>query len=295
MSAPPGVLSPFPGWPDPPWRAQTSVSLLVPDPKDSSRVSEHILIDVGCGVVESLAASKIPGIENVKTLLLTHWHPDHVIGENQLGESVKRAPKNLIPIPLYCHRDTFSKVSDRYPYDMKHNFEYKNIDNGRAFNVDRFSFTPFLVRHRQYNGCVVLVCKENDSGIKIVFAWDVDTPNSMFPNCPCTNLSVFQHPAFKDADLFILDCNTWQISESRRTGHTSFLDGWEYVQTCTPKALGVIHLSGHEDEEAPDGHGFGWTDEKWVKEARAYANANPINGRTVSVLDLFQGTVLSFP
>jgi len=256
------------------------------------------LIDVGCGVVESLAASRIPGIENVNALVLTHWHPDHVIGENQLGESVKRANRDLIPIPLYCHRDTYSKVSDRYPYDMKHSFRHENVDNGRTFQIDEidtFSFLPFLIRHRQYDGCLILVCTETKSNTKIIFAWDIDTPDSMFPTCPCTNLTVFQHAAFKDAALLILDCNTWQVSKSRRTGHTSFLDGWDFVKTCVPNSLGVIHLSGHEDEDAPGKEGFGWTDTEWVNNANAYAAKNPIGGKTVSVLPLFQGTVLAFP
>ena len=64
MRVPTGRLEAFDGWPDPPWRAHTSASLLVPDGDDPERVGRHVLFDMGSGVAESLAASQIPAIED---------------------------------------------------------------------------------------------------------------------------------------------------------------------------------------------------------------------------------------
>ena len=89
----------------------------------------------------------------------------------------------------------------------------------------------------------------------------------------------------------ILEANTWQVfkrgGKSKGTGHTSFLKGWKYVEDCAPKALGVIHLGGHEDKEKGDG--YGWVDQTWVDKVQQYVAAQ---GSAVCVHKLFQGTVL---
>lgn len=299
MVNPPAALSSFTGWIDPPWRAQTSLSLLVPAPQNAKQVGKHILIDIGSGVSESLAASGIPGIANICAVLLTHWHPDHVLGLNQLGESVKRADSTLSPIPLYCHYKTFKEVNERFPYDIEHNFLPQIISNGKTFTVEPFEFVPVVVRHSKFEGCVVFVCKHKETALKIVLAWDIDTPDYTPVDGGHKNLDLFQNDLFKGAHLMIVDANTWQISSFKknaklsRTGHTSFMDAWRYVELCEPESVGIIHMSGHEDEKAEDKKGFGWSDQTWIEEARRFARQNPVNGKVLHVHDFFQGTVIS--
>jgi ribonuclease BN (tRNA processing enzyme) len=257
------------------------------------------LIDIGSGVPESLAASGIPGIANINAILLTHWHPDHILGLNQLGESVKRANKVLSPIPIYCHYKTFKEISERFPYDLEHNFLPQVISDGRAFTIEPFEFTPVVVRHSKFEGCVVFVCKHIETDFKLVLAWDIDTSECVPPSGGPKNLELLQDCLFKDAHLMIIDTNTWQVSswpengQQRRTGHTNFIDAWKYVEACQPRNLGIIHMSGHEDERALDKKkdGYGWPDQKWIDEARKYACVHPIGGKCVCVHEFYQGTV----
>jgi len=279
MTVPPNTLSSFSGWQDPPWRAQTSVSILIPDAQNPQKIAKHILIDVGYGVVESLAASRIPGIENVTAMLLTHWHPDHVIGANLLGESVKRANKTLSPIPLYCHVDTYSDLKSKFEYDMMHFYDHRSVSQGTPFEIESFI--------------------ERNTDMKIIFAWDIDTPDSKAPNSDKANIDLFKSDIFQDADLMILESNTWQTSaytkngEIRKTGHTSFVEGWRYVEACRPKTLAITHMSGHEDVSADDKMGLGWPDRVWIDHAQKYADLHPVGGRKMYVYALLQGTVIS--
>ena len=295
---PPRTLTDFPGWPDPAERAHSSLSLLVPDEADPSRVGTHILIDVGGGVVDSLVDSRIPGIERVDALVLSHWHSDHIQGHEALRDVRRTQEGASQTIPFHCHPESYAKVLAENEGIADH-LEYHPSDNGVPFRIGTFEFVPFQVRHLDYPGCLVHVCTEERTGIKMIFAWDIDTPDCVLPGGIGTNLDVFTQDIFADASSLIVESNTWQTTrfvldgERRTTGHANFLAGWQYVQTCRPKGLGITHLSGHEDELAPDQMGFGWPDARWVREARAYSDAHPVGGRSVPVHELYQGTVFS--
>lgn len=301
MAKPPGIPAPFGGWPDPPWRANTSVSLLFPDSEDPHRVGAHVLFDVGAGVVKSLAASGLHGLERLAALFLTHWHPDHVIGENMLGECIRRADATRVPICLYCHEDTFAKVAERFPYDMSHNYCHVPFVNGVPFKVqglEGLEFTAIPVRHGKYEGCVMYVVRDIATGTRVLLAWDIDGPRATMEDGVTRNVDVFGDPALADVEMLVLDSNTFQVSHNTRgfrrhgTGHTSFLEAWEYVQACRPLSLGVVHLSGHEDWTGAGMLGHGWTDEEWHRAVSDYALSHPVAGRQVHVHRLLQGTVL---
>lgn len=157
------------------------------------------------------------------------------------------------------------------------------------WRIGRFELVAQQIQHGGFSGCMVFVCTECQSGLKMVFAWDIDTPATAIAGTRHTNLDVLRQPLFQSADLLVMDCNTWQVSQSPRTSHTSFIEGWDYVRACKPKAVGIIHLSSHEDQHTPDQRGYGWTDEVWLQEARQHAAAQG----GPPVLALFQGTILA--
>jgi len=66
-------------------RTNTSVSLAVLD--ENASVLWHCLVDVGLGVVDDLCKNFSPSQARVDLLLLTHWHPDHVLNLNSIRES----------------------------------------------------------------------------------------------------------------------------------------------------------------------------------------------------------------
>jgi len=182
---------------------------------------------------------------------------------------------------------------------MMHFYNYRSVSQGTPFEIESFIFHPFQVGHLDYNGCIILVCIERNTNMKMIFAWDIDTPDSMIPNSDKENVDLFKSDIFKGADLMILESNTWQTStymknaEIRKTGHTSFVEAWRYVEACKPKTLGIIHMSGHEDVSADDKMGFGWADRLWIDHAKKYADSHPVSGRKIYVHALLQGAVIS--
>jgi len=293
MAKPPGNLAAFRGWEDPPQRACTSASILVPDQASGERVGSHLLIDVGPGVVGSLAASGIPGIHAVRALLLTHWHPDHVADLNPLGESLKRCGNAPFPLPAYCHPDTREKLRARFAYEFKRLFDFKPVLPGEQINMPEMNAVVTAIEVAHTKGSLVFVVEI--AGRKIVFAWDLDVPDRLLPDGVTSNLDVFAGDAFRDADLLIIDANTWAKHEVLRdgapqpTGHASFLEAWRYVEETRPGAVGVVHMSGHEDKPGP---GYGWSDREWHEAVRDHARKNPVDGKPVTVCPLLQGTVV---
>ncbi|MBW3599710.1 MAG: MBL fold metallo-hydrolase, partial [Planctomycetes bacterium] len=115
LAPPPERLTEFPGWADPPVRANTSASLLLGD--EQGQVAGHMLIDAGGGVVDGLSGTPIPGLANVSAVLITHWHHDHISGLAQLGESLRRTARAqerpFLKIPLCCTLATFDALRER--------------------------------------------------------------------------------------------------------------------------------------------------------------------------------------
>lgn len=87
-------------------RGNTSVSLLAVH--GNNEAIWHALIDAGSGAINNLFdnLSIYRGQPRVDQILLTHWHPDHTLGLNQLCEGLRRSRKRLDPpihkIPLWC-------------------------------------------------------------------------------------------------------------------------------------------------------------------------------------------------
>lgn len=264
-------LTEFDGWDNPPWRAHTSASLLVSNEKGT--VSEHLLVDAGAGVGDSLVCSRLKGIENVIGILLTHWHPDHTLGLNQIVESLKRTKerrrKAYNKIPLYCTLDTYDMLRKR---GLSHGLRFHEILPRVPFVVRAsqksvpINITPLNVTHgKKLKGAVIYVVKVKNT--KTIFCWDVDVPSAGDPS----NIKIFEENKllFKGAKLLLLEANTWKKTNIKKvgkkkeepTGHTSYQAAKAYISLIQAKKTLLMHLSGHEDGKGKKG--YGWTDQDW--------------------------------
>lgn len=272
MATPPETLVPFSGWDNPPWRAHTSASILFP--ADDGSVKRHILIDVGAGVVDSLVCSRLKGLDRMEALLLTHWHPDHVLGLNQLCESLRRSATRsgvaFQKIPLFCTLETYEYLRDQggQAYLLENHLAFEQMIPEQPFEVGAnpvVRFTPIPVAHGDIQGSVIFVADIGSQ--RVVFAWDIDVPSKAMSN-GVTNQEVIERNRLSLARtrLLFLAANTWAADDTpeggrKRTGHTSYRRAQSYVDLIKAEKTYLTHMSGHEDGK---GHaGYGWTDSRW--------------------------------
>ncbi len=261
----PDRLANFSGWEDPPHRANTSASLLIGDP--SGAVVGHVLVDAGGGVVDSLVCAPIPGLGDISAVLLTHRHRDHTGGLTQLGESLRRAAhasgRDFAKVPLYCTLPTHEDLHKRGGLSqvLERCFDFREVAPEKPFTVDAgpaaVRVTPLPVVHGNAQGAVVYLAEALQK--KVLFAWDIDTPEAAFPEGR-TNLDVFQAHAslLNRADLHLQECNTWAAPGK---GHTTYHQSRRYFDIVAARRTFLIHYSGHED--GPGNPGYGWTDAQW--------------------------------
>ena len=96
---------------DPKRQANTSMSLIATN--GSQEPTQHVLFDIGLGVVDSLV--QIPDFKNGQTrldwILLTHWHPDHT---KELNRSLRFLPTQLQGAWIAYARKGSAVVSQRF-------------------------------------------------------------------------------------------------------------------------------------------------------------------------------------
>jgi glyoxylase-like metal-dependent hydrolase (beta-lactamase superfamily II) len=265
LEPPPQTLTDFKGWDDPSVRANTSASLILGDAEGAA--AGHVLVDAGGGVIDGLAASGIPGLENVSAVLVTHWHLDHVVGLNQLGENLRRSAKrhgaDFPKVPLYCTLAAYHALRERagLEYVLKRGFRFHEIVPEAPFTIDAgpatVRVTALPVVHGSTEGAVIYVAEA--LGKKAVFAWDIESPEAAFPDGR-TNLDVFREHAslLEGAGLHIQECNTWSFPGR---GHSTYRSARAYFEIVRARRTLLTHLSGHED--GPGNPGYGWTDAQW--------------------------------
>lgn len=292
MAEPTGKLEAFSGWDDPPWRAHTSASILIPDEKGN--VLSHILIDAGAGVVDSLVASRLKGLENLEGVLISHWHPDHVLGLNQLLESLKRHRTAFNGVPVYCTPETYEWLINKQgqKYEFSHGLHHQPICHNRkkeTFTVGKTSpfplkITALRVAHGGIEGAVIYVAEIGKK--KVVFGWDLDVPEAKRPLDGKKNIDVIREnlDLLFGADLLLMEANTWKTVVGRNgkpTGHTSYFHARDYILAIEPKRVYLVHLSGHEDGEGLGG--YGWTDSDWEAAVRKHGVGIARQGMLVEI------------
>uniref|UniRef100_A0A7C3J6W5 MBL fold metallo-hydrolase n=1 Tax=candidate division WOR-3 bacterium TaxID=2052148 RepID=A0A7C3J6W5_UNCW3 len=116
-----------------------------------TKPEELILIDAGISFkkTKKLLESKSLSIENVKSIVITHFHKDHYFG---LGTILKRIPT----INLYFNDNYTSHFTD---YPFKRHFTFEN-----TFQVLDFNFFPFQIDHDMLNSGFIITYNDSKIG-----------------------------------------------------------------------------------------------------------------------------------
>jgi ribonuclease BN (tRNA processing enzyme) len=280
----------------------TSVSLIGLSENDETLY--HILFDVGMGVVDTLVNS--PYLSGTKArldwLILSHWHPDHLLDLNRLCETWKRTlariNKEWHPILTWCRNGTAEWIKKNHSFEWNCFLipQLSNESNPGGVKLDPIPLkindliiTPITVSHctadinpqnpKERLECSASFVIEHKGGKKAVLLWDIDNKNEWIEK----RTSEDQKKAVEllsGADYLFIDCNTWSVEETkgRNTGHVSFMTVKRYARSLSPKGTTLlIHLSGHEDGEGNSG--WGWLDFKWEEEAQKIWEAETISGK----------------
>ncbi len=112
---------------DPKRQANTSMSLIATNGRQET--TQHVLFDVGLGVVDSLV--EIPDFKNGQTrldwILLSHWHPDHTKELNRLCVSYRFNRRwhglDMPKIPLWCRSGSANWMQIEHSYEWHNHLE----------------------------------------------------------------------------------------------------------------------------------------------------------------------------
>lgn len=266
-------------------QAHTSASLI--SQNEQGETVHHVLFDAGLGVSESLLAN--PHLQGsgarLDWLCLTHWHPDHTAGMNQLIVSRhangKRNKLNLPPLPLWCRSGTAEWVQKHHDFEIGLCDLHPVGDNeppgtllpSLPIPLPNVTITPVTVAHlnadhgvdgQQPRFCCAAFVIET-AATKTILLWDLDSSNEWLVQ-PETEAQETAVALLTHADFLFVDTAFWQAKPHKTTSHPSFSNVQRYAASLQPRHTFLVHLSGH-----PDGRGnpgWGWENGRWQTEAQ---------------------------
>ncbi|MEM7034652.1 MAG: MBL fold metallo-hydrolase [Chloroflexota bacterium] len=273
--------------------AHTSVSIIGIDSQGDTQ--QHILIDVGLGVSDSLLNSPylIGDQARLDWLLLTHWHPDHTLSLNWLASSwwQTQRRRNQAPgqqpktVPVWCRVGTAKWMARRHDFEWHRTLKpvlsdetcsAGNVLPSVPLGLEALTITPITVKHfnadvdadnpkRTLPCCASFVAQTPNK--KAVFLWDVDIRNTWLLE-PSTVEQKATVALLAEADYLFIDCTTWATEKmnGHKIHHLSFSFVQKVAAILSPKETFLVHLSGHPDGEGNPG--YGWSDQTWTIEAQ---------------------------
>ncbi len=280
-------------------QAHTSVSLLS---FADGRVVNHLLVDAGAGVVDSLNAHPALRGERGRLdgILLTHWHPDHTMSLNQLvvGHRVALRNRGVVDddtmprINIWCREASAEILKGSHAYDVE---RFWNLYTGAGnappghtlpslelappgltitpvsvshFTADRHPAHPSEPRY----ACAAFVLQTAHK--KTVLLWDIDSTNEWLVQ-PESTAQAETVALLSEADHLLIDTAFWH-RPSRPKTHPGFENVMRYARSLRPRETLLMHLSGHPDR--PGNRGYGWSNDRWQSETRAAWTACDLPG-----------------
>ena len=276
-------------------QAHTSASLI--SQNKAGETVHHLLFDIGLGVGESVVNNPYLQDKNARLdgICLTHWHPDHTAGINQLiigrHTNGKRNQLNLPPLPLWCRPGTAEWLQRHHDFAIGFCALHSVGDNEPPGTLlplldtplADVKITPLSVSHFQADHgpdgrtprycCAAFIIET--AAKKAVLLWDVDSSNEWLaaPQTPAQETAVAQ---LSQADYLFADTAFWQAKSNKITSHPSFSNVQHYAARLQPRQTYLMHLSGH-----PDGRGnpgWGWDNGRWQSEAQQVWQAKNLPG-----------------
>jgi hypothetical protein len=283
-------------------QAHTAASLVI---ERDGVATDHTLVDCGMGVVNNLAALPTPARNQpIHRVLLTHSHLDHMAGLDGLlhALSLGRRAKDFAqgeqpwPLPVFATTTTYRRamalITDQPqgPGTVRHTDITAAARDLRPIALHpALRVTPIPVEH--FHDSVNFLCEFWPSGtigdgpaIRVALCWDMlafpaGNTEDVWQGVALDPHAGRLHGLMRELDLLAIEMTNWRPAG----GHIAF-EGGAYKKSGAPTGYGVrdllawwqpkktriVHYSGWNDRQAPDG--------SWLGGGAVTRNANPANG-----------------
>jgi len=201
--------------------------------------TEALLVDIGFSqryMAERFESASV-SLEDVKGVLISHLHGDHVT-QAMLNKVLR------FRIPVYIHQNLYRNFLSRF---KPKSLEFVHTYNTNVFRIGSFTVKGFEVPHDSFGGCYGYNIEKDHK--KITIATDMGFPeNGLAEN-------------FKDSDLIVIESNHDPhlletsgrspdlIERIKNIGHLSnsqcvdFLDDVLKLSGKLPNTVALAHLS----------------------------------------------------
>lgn len=194
-------------------------------------INDSILIDSGPDIYHELArtqSSKLK-IQNLKALILTHAHHDHLLGFHDLTHLYNHAPD----LTLYMTLETQRELRRCFPFPMTP-FKAKIIKSEETFIVGETKFSFIPVEHAKFPTWGIKVKDSHLMGYFPDF-------NKFLPS---------QEKACRDLHLLIIDGSSLGVLGQSRN-HENIMEGIALGKKLKAKQIYFTHL-GHKTGKHSD-------------------------------------------
>jgi phosphoribosyl 1,2-cyclic phosphate phosphodiesterase len=212
------------------------------DPKDrrlrpSLLINDFLLVDAGPDVYHQLIKN---APQKIKAILVTHAHPDHILGFHDLSHIYNRSPRpkdrgSLFlaqaqnkegKLKVLAPQEVINGIKKHFEFPMM-NFVFIPTQPAEPFELDHLKITYFEVEHTK-RPCFGLKIK----GEKLV---------SYIPDF--RKISQSSQAICRSSDILILDGSSLG-SKGQVFSHVSVIDAISLAKTLKPKMVYFSHL-GH--------------------------------------------------
>jgi ribonuclease Z len=205
-----------------------------------SKTSEapHILLDCGDGSIRNLLKFGAT-VEKISTVLITHFHSDHVTGLTQVIETmgIRKKKTNLLVLGPPGLGEYFTMIEKITSVASHREFQiqFQELSSAQSFKFEDFTATSFQMEHSI--PCLGYRIVGSDGK---VLAFTGDT-------IPCPDVI----PLGAEADLFIHEATYLQKDHSiaREPKHSTVLEAAKDGRSAKAKKLVLTHVNDDVETE----------------------------------------------